>query len=46
MSRSPQYEAQPQGLIQEFDQYGEVKGHFDLVKGRGMLFITYVRCRF
>lgn len=37
-----QYEADIDGLRASFDRYGQIKTYFDLVKQRGMIFITYV----
>ncbi|KAI9636272.1 uncharacterized protein MKK02DRAFT_33502 [Dioszegia hungarica] len=39
---SVQYEADIDGLRASFDRYGQIKTYFDLVKQRGMIFITYL----
>ena len=37
-----QYEADPEMLRTSFERYGQIKTYFDLLKQRGMVFITYV----
>lgn len=36
------YEAEADELRTAFEQFGDIKTYFDLVKQRGMIFITYV----
>jgi len=38
-----QYEANTAEVMRSFEAFGDIKGHFDLVRNRGMLFVTYVR---
>ena len=38
-----QFEADADRLRAAFAGYGDIKTYFDLVKNRGMIFITYVR---
>lgn len=40
---SSQYEADSDALRADFERFGQIKTYFDLVKQRGMIFITYVR---
>lgn len=43
MSADLQFEADADRLRAAFAGYGDIKTYFDLVKNRGMIFITYVR---
>ena len=41
-----QYEADSDALRVDFERFGPIKSYFDIVKNRGMVFITYVRALF
>ena len=41
-SHYDQFEADSEGLRASFAGFGDIKTYFDLVKNRGMIFITYV----
>lgn len=38
----PQYESSSEDMRAKFESHGEIKTFFDLIKTRGMVFVTYV----
>ena len=38
-----QFEAESDRLKLDFEQHGEIQSWFDMIKRRGMVFVTYVR---
>ncbi|KAH8089824.1 hypothetical protein HD553DRAFT_104208 [Filobasidium floriforme] len=43
--RNVSYEANTPEVLRSFEAFGEIKSHFDLVRNRGMVFLTYYDSR-